>query len=132
VSHCHCLGHFFWPNRAAIPSFSSSSADSKGAKGFYVRPNRGLFAFLVARPATYGRESRSPLPTPGYIKNDLLYGGSPFMTSRKLHFMSHGGGLFVLSSASSLFTFTLTFTFANGSTSLLAFGTRTFIRLYIC
>lgn len=28
-------------------------------------------------------------PSGGYIKNDLLYGGSPFMTSRKLHFMSH-------------------------------------------
>lgn len=66
----------------------------KGAKGFYVRPNRGLFALLAAQ------NEEQPLvlvlwpcvrlePSGGYIKNDLLYGGSPFMTSRKLHFMSH-------------------------------------------
>lgn len=36
-------------------------SDSKGAKGFYVRPNRGLFAFLVVRPATYGRNVLSRL-----------------------------------------------------------------------
>jgi len=61
----------------------------KGAKGFYVAwpKSRAYLRYMRRVGATRSRISFSGV----YIKNDLLYEwGSllPFMTSRKLHFMS--------------------------------------------